>query len=110
MPGQPAPEGADDRTVLYALPEDQPDSLSEGHTSNQADLDETPAQKAGTPDNGSKGEDPIVTSEGPVESGQSSSDDKPAKSATKGDWEAYAASRGIDTDGMTKDEILDAVG
>lgn len=63
MPGQPAPEGADDRTMLYALPEDQPDSLSEGHKSNQADLDETPAQKAGTPDNGSKGEDPIVTNE-----------------------------------------------
>lgn len=49
--------------MLYALPEDQPDSLSEGHTSNQADLDETPAQKAGTPDNGSKGEDPIVTND-----------------------------------------------
>lgn len=63
MPGQPAPEGADDRTMLYALPEDQPDSLSEGHKSNQADLDETPAQKAGTPDNGSQGEDPIVTNE-----------------------------------------------
>ena len=53
MPGKPAPEGADDRAMLYALPEDQPDSLSEGHKSNQADLDETPAQKAA-------GEDEIV--------------------------------------------------
>lgn len=61
MPGKPAPEGADDRAMLYALPEDQPDSLSEGHKSNQADLDKTPAQKAGTPDPGSKGQDPIVT-------------------------------------------------
>lgn len=60
MPGKPAPEGADDRAMLYALPEDQPDSLSEGHKSKQADLDETPAQKAGTPDPGSKGQDPVV--------------------------------------------------
>ena len=66
MPGQPAPEGADDRAMLYALPEDQPDSLSEGHKSNQADLDETPAQKAGTPDNGSKGQDEVVTNEADV--------------------------------------------
>lgn len=36
-------------------------------------------------------------------------DDKPAKSASKADWEAYAASQGVDTDGMTKDEIIDAV-
>lgn len=61
MPGKPAPDGADDRAMLYALPEDQPDSLSEGHKSNQADLDKTPAEKAGTPDNGSKGNDEIVT-------------------------------------------------
>ena len=61
MPGKPAPECADDRAMLYALPEDQPDSLSEGHKSNQADLDETPAQKAGTPDNGSAGEDEVVS-------------------------------------------------
>ena len=27
MPGQPPPDGPDDRTVLYALPEDQPDGL-----------------------------------------------------------------------------------
>jgi hypothetical protein len=46
MPGKPPPDGPDDRTVLYALPEDQPDSLSEGHKSNQADLDATPAEKA----------------------------------------------------------------
>ena len=58
---------AGDETLLHALPEDQPDSLSEGHKSKQADIDETPAQKAGTPDNGSKGEDPIVTNEGIVD-------------------------------------------
>ena len=45
MPGQPPPD-PDDRTVLYALPEDQPDELSKGHKSNQADLDATPAEKA----------------------------------------------------------------
>lgn len=90
MPGQPPPDGPDDRTVLHALPEDQPDRLSEGHTSNQADLDATPAEKAG---NGT----------------QSDSGDRPAQSATKGDWEAYAATQGVDTDGMTKDEIIDAV-
>ena len=65
MPGS-VPAG--DETVLHALPEDQPDSLSEGHKSKQADIDETPAQKAGTPDMGSKGEDPVVTNEGVVES------------------------------------------
>jgi hypothetical protein len=67
MPGQPPPDGPDDRTVLYALPEDQPDSLSEGQKSNQADLDKTPAQKAGTEDRGSAGNDPIVTPEGIVD-------------------------------------------
>lgn len=45
MPGQPPPDGPDDRTVLYALPEDQPDELSEGHQSNQADLDVPPSEK-----------------------------------------------------------------
>lgn len=91
MPGQPPPDGPDDRTVLYALPEDQPDSLSEGETSNQADLDVTPAEKeAATGD-------------------QTDGDEAPAKSANKSDWEAYAASQGVDTDGMTKDEIIDAV-
>lgn len=45
MPGTPAPDGPDDRTVLYALPEDQPDELSKGHKSNQADLDVPPAEK-----------------------------------------------------------------
>lgn len=73
MPGKPAPEGADDRAMLYALPEDQPDSLSEGKKSNQADLDKTPAQKAGTSDPGSKGQDPVVTAEA----------DEPKKSAPK---------------------------
>lgn len=80
MPGQPAPEGADDRAMLYALPEDQPDSLSEGHKSNQADLDETPAQKADTPDPGSKGQDEIVTNEADPEPDDSSAKGK----ATKG--------------------------
>lgn len=75
MPGQPPPDGPDDRTVLYALPEDQPDSLSEGQTSNQADLDKTPAEKAGTEDRGSAGQDAIVTSEGIV--------DEPKKPAAK---------------------------
>ena len=91
MPGQPPPDGPDDRTVLYALPEDQPDSLSEGHTSNQADLDVPPSEKEARNDAPSDG------------------DDAPAKSATKGEWEAYAASQGVDTDGLTKDEIIDAV-
>jgi hypothetical protein len=81
MPGQPPPDGPDDRTVLYALPEDQPDSLSEGHTSNQADLDATPAEKAG-------------------------GDDRPAQSDPKADWVAYAEARGVDVDGLTKDDII----
>ena len=85
MPGQPPPDGPDDRTVLYALPEDQPDSLSEGHTSNQADLDGSPAEKAG-------------------------GDDRPGTSDTKAEWQSYAANQGVDTDGMTKADIIDAVG
>ena len=58
MPGK-VPAG--DETLLYALPEDQPDSLSKGHKSKQADIDGTPAEKAGRPDPGSKGQDPVVT-------------------------------------------------
>ena len=58
---------AGDETVLYALPEDQPDSLSKGQKSKQADLDGTPAEKAGTEDRGSAGEDAIVTPDGIVE-------------------------------------------
>ena len=73
MPGK-VPAG--DETVLYALPEDQPDSLSEGHKSKQADLDGTPAQKAGTEDRGSAGRDAIVTNEGIV-------DDEPSAPAKK---------------------------
>ena len=92
MPGQPPPDGPDDRTVLYALPEDQPDSLSEGETSNQADLDVTPSEKE--------------AARGPRSGGS----DAPAKSSSKAEWEAYAASQGVDTDGMTKDDIIDAVG
>lgn len=84
MPGQPPPGGPDDRTVLHALPEDQPDGLSEGHTSNQADLDATPAEKAG-------------------------GDQRPAESAPKAEWVDYAENRGVDTDGMTKADIIDAV-
>lgn len=91
MPGQPPPDGPDDRTVLYALPEDQPDDLSEGQTSNQADLDVTPAEKEAA-----RGDQPA-------------GDERPNKSDAKSDWEAYAASVGVDTDGMTKDEIIDAV-
>lgn len=89
MPGQPPPDGPDDRTMLYALPEDQPDSLSEGHKSNQADLDVTPAEK-----------EAAAAKKG---------DDAPAKSDAKSKWESYAASRGVDTDSMTKDDIIDAV-
>lgn len=92
MPGQPPPDGPDDRTVLYALPEDQPDSLSEGETSNQADLDVTPAEK-----------------EAATDGLQNDENDVPAKSSTKVEWEAYAATQGVDTDGMTKDEIINAV-
>ena len=44
MPGT-VPAG--DETLLHALPEDQPDSLSEGQKSKQADIDATPAVKAG---------------------------------------------------------------
>lgn len=36
-------------------------------------------------------------------------DGRPAKSAHKADWEAFAASVGIDTDGLTKEEIIEAV-
>jgi hypothetical protein len=66
---------AGDETVLYALPEDQPDSLSEGQKSKQADIDATPAAKAGTPDTGSAGQDEVVSN---------GADDKPApKKASK---------------------------
>lgn len=58
MPGK-VPAG--NETLLHALPEDQPDSLSEGQKSKQADIDATPAAKAGTPDTGSAGQDPVVT-------------------------------------------------
>lgn len=37
-------------------------------------------------------------------------DAKPAQSATKAEWEDYARSQGVDTDGMTKADIIDAVG
>lgn len=33
----------------------------------------------------------------------------PAKSATKDEWDAYAQSQGVDTEGMTKDQIIAAV-
>lgn len=79
MPGS-VPAG--DETLLHALPEDQPDSLSEGHKSKQADIDDTPAQKAGTPDNGSKGQAPIVTDEGIVEADEDTSSKK--KSSRRG--------------------------
>lgn len=60
MPGT-VPAGHE--TLLHALPEDQPDSLSEGQKSKQADIDATPAVKAGTPDTGSQGQDPVVSNE-----------------------------------------------
>lgn len=91
MPGQPPPDGPDTRTVLHALPEDQPDSLGVGTTSNQADLDGTPAEKAA---GGQQGDD----------------GGKPGTSDSKAEWEAYAASQDVDTDGMTKAEIIAEVG
>ena len=36
-------------------------------------------------------------------------DDTPNLSATKGEWVAYAESKGIDTTDMTKDDIIKAV-
>ena len=36
-------------------------------------------------------------------------DGAPAKSAKKDEWEAYAATLDIETDGMTKDQIIEAV-
>lgn len=95
MPGQPPPDGPDDRTVLYALPEDQPDSLSEGHTSNQADLDLTPAEKAAQAD---EGED------------ESSA---PNSSASKAEWVDHAVANGADRDeaeSMTKDDLRSTYG
>lgn len=89
------PEG-DDRTVLYALPEDQPDSLGEGNKSNPDWAEPVP------PGAGESTPDPQVTNE-------AASEDAPAQSANKGEWEAYAASRGVDTGGMTKQDIIDAV-
>ena len=67
---------ADNRTVLHALPEDQPDSLGIGTKSNS------------------------VHGEG---------SDNPSSSDTKAVWESYAASQGVDTDGMTKADIVDAL-
>lgn len=93
MPGQPPPDGPDDRTVLYALPEDQPDSLSEGHTSNQADLDLTPAEKAAQADEG-----------------ESST---PNASASKAEWVDHAVANGADRDeaeSMTKDDLRSTYG
>lgn len=38
-------------------------------------------------------------------------DDVPAKSASKGDWVAYAASQGYDeSEGLTKDELIERYG
>lgn len=82
----------DDRTVLHALPEDQPDSLAEGTTSNQADLDATPAEK---------------TSE-PAEPAE-----RPNKSETKDVWVDYAVSQGWDREAAedaTKDELYNEFG
>lgn len=36
--------------------------------------------------------------------------EKPNQSDKKEDWERYAAAQGVDTEGMTKDEIIEAVG
>lgn len=74
MPGQPPPDGPDDRTVLYALPEDQPDSLSEGETSNQADLDVPPSEKEAARDTAQASE-----SDAPAEADSS----EPRKSSAK---------------------------
>ena len=98
MPGQPPPDGPDDRTVLYALPEDQPDSLSEGHTSNQADLDLTPAEKAEREN---------------AENESEESDNGLAKSASKAAWVDHAVAQGADreeAESMTKDELQNTYG
>lgn len=84
----------DDRTVLYALPEDQPDSLSEGQKSNQADLDKTPAEKA-------------EASEEAPDAGA------PAKSANKAAWVDHAVAQGADretAESLTKDDLQAAYG
>lgn len=47
------------------------------------------------------------------EADSSASDGPPAKSASKGDWEAYARSQGAtdaDLEGKTKDDLVDAYG
>lgn len=36
--------------------------------------------------------------------------DRPAASASKAEWVAYAETLGVDTDGLTKAEIVEAVG
>lgn len=43
------------------------------------------------------------------DSGDVADDGRPAKSASKAEWEDYAAAQGVDPDGLTKDEIIDAV-
>lgn len=90
----------DDRTVLHALPEDQPDHLSEGHTSHQADLDKTPAQKgAGNPSAPAKAAAPAS--------------EAPAKSATKAAWVDFAVASGAkraEAEAMTKDDLQSAYG
>lgn len=84
---------ADDRTVLPAAPEHQPDSLGIGTTSKQ-DLAKPIPPGAGKPSDGETAQ---------VE------EEPPAQSAPKSEWEDYAQSLGIDTDDMTKAEIIDAV-
>jgi len=59
---------------------------------------------------------PVGTSDSPPRtiSGQQSEGaaqaEKPNKSDDKGTWESYAKAQGVDTSGMTKDEIIEAVG
>lgn len=79
---------ADDRTVLYAAPEDQPDGLAEGTTSNQ-DLAK------------------------PIPPGAGKGSSTPASSATKGEWVDHAVSQGADRDeaeSMTKAELEEQFG
>lgn len=42
--------------------------------------------------------------------GGDNADGKPNQSDNKGEWESYAQAQGVDTEGMTKDQIIDAVG
>lgn len=50
---------------------------------------------------------------GEAEAGQAATGselEQPARKAVKAEWVAYAESQGVDTDGLTKGQIIEAVG